>query len=106
MEPDKLSFKKLQLKTLITFYENRIQWLSTDSRLYFGLLKGSKVALLVEASDHLSCNGDKWEEFTGAVRLLIQEQLREKEVVHLVQFGSETRPLNPEALPFATKKNM
>lgn len=102
MDPDKVKLKQSQLKSLIRFYKKRTHWLSTNSRLYFGHLKGSNVALLVEPSNQLSQNG---EEYQTALKLLINEQLIRKEMVYLIQFGSEVYPTNPECLHFSTAKN-
>jgi len=100
LDSGKLQLKCSQLKSLIKFHENRIDWLSTGSRVYFGHLSGSNVALLVEASDHLF---QECEEYKDGLKLLIDEQLVQKEAVHLMQFGSEVKPT--ECLHFSAKKN-
>ena len=102
LDTDKLKLKQSQLKSLIKFYKKRIHWLSTNSRLYFGHLKGSNVALLVEPSSQLSQDE---EEHQTALKLLISEQLIRKETVYLIQFGSEVHPTNPECLHFSTERN-
>ena len=102
LDSGKLQLKCSQLKSLVKFHENHIDWLSTGSRMYFGHLSGSNVALLVEASDHLF---QECEEYKDGLKLLIDEQLVQKEAVHLMQFGSEVKPTNPECLHFSAKKN-
>ena len=69
--------------------------------MYFGHLNGSSVALLVEASDHLF---QEREECKDGLKLLIDEQLVQKEAVYLIQFGSEVKPAKPECLHFSAKK--
>ena len=102
LDSGKLQLKCSRLKSLIKFHENHIDWLSTGSRMYFGHLSGSNVALLVEASDHLF---QECEEYKDGLKLLIDEQLVQKEAAHLIQFGSEVKPTNPECLHFSAKKN-
>lgn len=70
--------------------------------MYFGHLSGSNVALLVEASDRLF---QECEEYKDDLKLLIDEQLVQKEAAHLIQFGPEVKPTNPECLHFSAKKN-
>lgn len=58
LDEDKLCQKRRQLKLLVTFYENRIHKLCTGSYRYFGVLKGSKLVFLVEASQNLTQQRD------------------------------------------------
>ena len=95
---DTLSLKKKYLKLLIKFYENRIHWLSSDSRQFFGLLGGSKVAVLVEDSSE----GQSLEKYKENLKLFVEEQMLEREAVYLVSFGSRGTPRKPEPLPFQT----
>lgn len=99
---DTLSLKKRYLKLLIRFYENRIRWLSSDSRRFFGLLRGSKVAILVEDSSELRAadEGEALVKYKECLKLFVEEQLLERETVYLVKFGSKGAPKKPEPLPF------
>ena len=87
VDSDTLSLKILQLEALMKLYENHIQWLSTDSRLHLGELKGCKVAILVETSDQLFEDKEFVNEYKRALSQFIEEQLAMKEAVHLIQFG-------------------
>ncbi len=92
-----------QLETAMALYKGRIQWLSSGSRLKFGRVKGSKVVLLIDTSNE-HCHGDKPRigDCVHAVRELMREQLTDREVVYLMEFGSKTDPVDPPPLPFAT----
>ena len=102
LDEDKLYQKQRQLKLLIKFYENRIHNLCTGSNRYFGVIQGSKVALLVEASQALAQleDGKIFEEYKSSLKLLVDEQLVDKEAVYFIQFGTEASPKKPEPLPF------
>ena len=99
---DTLSLKKKYLRLLIKFYEQRICWLSTDSRRYFGALRGKTVVVLTEDSSELGlvdC-GKRLDEYKHCLKLFIKEQLQQKECVYLVTFGSRANPSNPQPLSF------
>lgn len=102
LDEDKLYQKQRQLKLLIKFYEKRIHTLTTGSNRYFGVIQGSKVALLVETSQTLVQleDGKIFEEYKNSLKLLVDEQLVEKEEIYFIQFGTEASPKNPEPVPF------
>lgn len=104
LDSAELTLRESRLKMLIRCCEDRIRWLSTGSRLYFGLVKGSRVAFLLESSDQLWREGKESEEHRSAARLLFTEQLGGKEAVYLVQFGSHVSPTVPDPLPFTHDK--
>lgn len=84
------------------FYESRISWLSVDSRRLFGVVKGKRIALVIEDSAQLGvleC-GRSLDALRGALGQLLKEQLEEKECVHLIKFGSSAS--EPVSLPFNT----
>ena len=60
------------------------------------------MALLVEASQTLAQleDGKMFEEYKNSLKLLVDEQLVDKEAVYFIQFGTEASPKKPEPLPF------
>lgn len=82
-------------------YKNHIQWLSTASRLHFGELKGSKVAILIETSDQMFQREYFVKEFLELLNQFLEEQLVKKEAVYLIQFGSAPSPTSPTPLFFS-----
>lgn len=102
VDSDKLSLKMKQLEAQVEHYKNQIHWLSTESRLHFGELKGHKVAILVEASDRLFQRNGFIEEYKRCLNQFINEQLVKKEVVYFIQFGSTPSSDSPTALSFST----
>ena len=65
------------------------------------------MALLVEASQSLAQleDGKKFEEYKNSLKLLVEEQLVNKDEVCLIQFGTEACPQSPEPLPFGVSRN-
>lgn len=102
IDEDKLRRKQRQLKLLIKFYENRIHSLCTSSNKYFGVVKGAKLAILIEASQTLAQlkEGGKFKEYKDSLKLLVKEQFCDKEAVYFIQFGTVATPKRPEPLPF------
>ena len=60
------------------------------------------MALLIEASQALAQreDGKIFEEYKKSLKLLVDEQLVDKEAVYFIQFGTEASPKNPEPVPF------
>ena len=98
----KLAAKKKELRSLIKFYKKRIQWLSVDSRLHFGLVAGNRVAVIAESSKNMVelNNGEVFREFQTALKPLIEDQLANKEIVYFISFANSPSPRNPQGLPF------
>ncbi|XP_072453994.1 von Willebrand factor A domain-containing protein 3A isoform X2 [Notamacropus eugenii] len=82
-----------RLSEAIETYQQRIQWLMEGSRKIFGLLKGTKVGVLVDVSN-ISCNLQK-QEFQHDLLCLIDEQLSKKEHLYLLSFGTHPSVLWP-----------
>ena len=112
MDKKKLAAKMKEVKLLIKFYKNRIRWLSTDSREAFGLLLGSKVAVVVEASQCLAemgqgnvfRQGNVFQQYKAALKMLVDEQLVTKSMVYLIKYGNSASPTKPQGLPFTKFK--
>ena len=45
-------------------------------------------------------DGKLFEEYKSSLKVLVDEQLVDKEEVYFIQFGTETSPKNPEPVPF------
>ena len=99
---DKLSDGIQQLKAMVGLYEKRMQWLSTGSRVSFGCIRGSKVAVLVESSDRL--DEGMFGGLREALKTLLSEQLICKEAVCLMSFGTEPDTEKPRMLHFKANR--
>ncbi|XP_052568581.1 modulator of smoothened protein isoform X16 [Peromyscus californicus insignis] len=80
-----------RLSDTIELYEQRMRWLTENSRKAFGLIKGTRVGLLIDASQVSS--GPQIEEFQNDLISLIDEQLSLKEKLYVLSFGVTTKPL-------------
>ncbi|KAM9012396.1 von Willebrand factor A domain-containing protein 3A isoform 2-T2 [Ara ararauna] len=80
-----------RLSEVIELYQQRIQWLLQDSRKVFGLIKGTKVGLLVDVS-HVSCR-PRLLDFQKDLFCLIDEQLCYKKQLYCLSFSAEMSPL-------------
>nr|XP_021395528.1 von Willebrand factor A domain-containing protein 3A [Lonchura striata domestica] len=80
-----------RLSEVIDLYQHRIQWLLQDSRKVFGVIKGTKVGLLVDVS-HLSY-GSRLLDFQKNLLCLIDEQLCYKKQLYCLSFSTEISPL-------------
>lgn len=107
MDKKKLVAKIKEIKLLIKFYKNRIQWLSVNSRQVFGLVQGNRVAMVVEASQCLAEleQGEVFRKYREALRLLVEEQLVTKCMVYLMRYGNSASPKKPHGLPFTKFKS-
>jgi len=84
------------------FYENRIYWLCHGSRKYFGLIQGSRIAIVVETSDLLFSlgGGVLMKEYSLALNKLVEDQLEKKDLVYCIQYGSSHIMTNRQGFPF------
>ncbi|KFV02357.1 von Willebrand factor A domain-containing protein 3A, partial [Tauraco erythrolophus] len=80
-----------RLSGVIELYQQRTQWLLQDSRKVFGLIKGSKVGLMVDVS-HMSY-GPRLRDFQKDLLCLIDEQLCYKKQLYCLSFSTEISPL-------------
>lgn len=83
-----------KLSEVIEAYQQRMQWLAENSKKAFGLIKGTRVGILVDVSAASSC--PQKEEFQSDLVSLIDEQLSQKEKLYVLSFSSTVRPLWPE----------
>ncbi|XP_035404869.2 von Willebrand factor A domain-containing protein 3A [Cygnus atratus] len=80
-----------RLSEVIDLYQQRIQWLLKDSRKVFGLVKGTKVGLVVDVSD--MNYRPQLLDFQKDLLCLIDEQLCYKKQLYCLSFGTEISPL-------------
>ncbi|XP_054068920.1 von Willebrand factor A domain-containing protein 3A isoform X2 [Rissa tridactyla] len=80
-----------RLSEVIELYHQRIQWLLQNSRKVFGLIKGTKVGLMVDMS-HMSY-GPRLLDFQKDLLCLIDEQLCYKKQLYCLSFSTEISPL-------------
>ncbi|XP_049647607.1 von Willebrand factor A domain-containing protein 3A isoform X1 [Accipiter gentilis] len=80
-----------RLSEVIELYQQRIQWLLQDSRKVFGLIKGTKVGLVVDVSG--MSYGCRLLDFQKDLLCLIDEQLCYKKQLYCLSFSTEISPL-------------
>ncbi|KAM6121549.1 von Willebrand factor A domain-containing protein 3A [Phoenicopterus ruber ruber] len=80
-----------RLSEVIELYQQRIQWLLQDSRKVFGLIKGTKVGLVVDVSD--MSYRPRLLDFQKDLLCLIDEQLCYKKQLYCLSFSTEISPL-------------
>ncbi|XP_059010392.1 von Willebrand factor A domain-containing protein 3A isoform X2 [Mustela lutreola] len=83
-----------KLSEAVELYQQRIQWLAENSRKVFGLIKGARVGIVIDASAVSS--GSQKEEFQNDFLSLVEEQLSHKEKLYVLSFGSTASALWPE----------
>ncbi|EHB13197.1 von Willebrand factor A domain-containing protein 3A [Heterocephalus glaber] len=89
-----------KLSEVIELYQQRIQWLTENSKKAFGLIRGTRVAILIDAS--VVGSGPGMEEFQNDFMSLVAEQLSLKEKLYVVSFGTATRHLWPDPVEVRT----
>ncbi|XP_038067534.1 von Willebrand factor A domain-containing protein 3A-like isoform X2 [Patiria miniata] len=72
----------------IEMYHNRIRWLLKGSKKTFGMIKGNKVALVIDSSDS-NCGFGRISHFRESLMELIDEQLHNREMLYLMSFGTD-----------------
>nr|XP_046193037.1 von Willebrand factor A domain-containing protein 3A [Oncorhynchus gorbuscha] len=81
-----------QLYQAIELYHGRIRWLNQGSMKVFGLVKGSRVGVIVDTSD-VNCTKDRLPDLQRNLLCLIEEQLSCKRQLYLISCGTETSSL-------------
>ncbi|XP_051003135.1 von Willebrand factor A domain-containing protein 3A [Acomys russatus] len=89
-----------RLSDTIELYQQRIQWLTENSKKAFGLIKGTRVGLLIDVSQ--SSGGPQKEEFQNDLTSLADEQLSLKEKLYVLSFGATTKALWPSPVEVST----
>lgn len=91
---------KSRLSDTIELYQQRMRWLTENSKKAFGLIKGSRVGLLIDSSQVSS--GSQTKEFQNDLTGLIDEQLSLKEKLYVLSFGVTINPLWPDPMEVST----
>uniref|UniRef100_A0A8C4KZ47 von Willebrand factor A domain containing 3A n=1 Tax=Equus asinus asinus TaxID=83772 RepID=A0A8C4KZ47_EQUAS len=78
----------------VELYQQRIQWLTENSKKAFGLIKGARVGILIDVSAINS--SPQTEEFQNDLVSLVDEQLSLKEKLYVLSFGTTTSALWPD----------
>jgi len=95
---DILENHEVKLKDLRTVYSDRIHWLTSGSRRWFGHMRGDNVVLLVDNSD-AACDLGRVEEYSEALKCLVEEQLSYKSLLHVLQYGTDLYKFQPVDFP-------
>uniref|UniRef100_A0A4W2GBN5 von Willebrand factor A domain containing 3A n=2 Tax=Bos indicus x Bos taurus TaxID=30522 RepID=A0A4W2GBN5_BOBOX len=89
-----------KLSEAIELYQQRIQWLTENSKKAFGLIKGARVGILIDVA--AVSNDPQKEEFQNDLMNLIDEQLSHKEKLYILSFGATTSALWPNPTEVST----
>ncbi|XP_040611258.1 von Willebrand factor A domain-containing protein 3A [Mesocricetus auratus] len=89
-----------RLSDTIELYQQRMQWLTENSKKAFGLIKGTRVGLLIDMSQ--ASSGPQKEEFQNDLTSLIDEQLSLKEKLYVLSFSVTAKPLWPDPVEVNT----
>lgn len=83
-----LGRKEADLRELVQAYQGRLQWLAAGSRAWFGVVRASSVALVVDCSDEAFADEAAGELLREGLSRLLSEQLSKKSHISLVRYGS------------------
>uniref|UniRef100_A0A8C3V3P1 von Willebrand factor A domain containing 3A n=1 Tax=Catharus ustulatus TaxID=91951 RepID=A0A8C3V3P1_CATUS len=89
------SYQKLLAK-MVRIYERRIDWLSVASRRIWGTVCERRVVILVDIS---VTNSTYISHIQHSLRLLLEEQMSDKDHFNIIAFGSDIVPWQQELLP-------
>ncbi|XP_072415869.1 von Willebrand factor A domain-containing protein 3A isoform X2 [Chiloscyllium punctatum] len=81
-----------RLHRMTDLYHQRMEWLMEGSRKMFGLVKGSRVGLLIDSSD-ANCGLGRLQDFQAALLRLLDEQLCFRKQFYFLSFGSDLSEL-------------
>ncbi|XP_067859637.1 von Willebrand factor A domain-containing protein 3A isoform X2 [Heptranchias perlo] len=81
-----------RLYEVTDLYRQRMEWLMEGSRKTFGLVKGTRIGLLVDSSD-ANCGLGRLQDFQTALLSLLDEQFCYRKQFHFLSFGSDLAPL-------------
>ncbi|KAJ8253861.1 hypothetical protein COCON_G00204730 [Conger conger] len=81
-----------RLLKLIDTYHGRIKWLTEGSLKVFGLVKGSRVGVVIDSS-HAACEAGRLSQLQGNLQCLINEHLNHRKQLYAMSFGTEISTL-------------
>ncbi|XP_041085718.1 von Willebrand factor A domain-containing protein 3A isoform X2 [Polyodon spathula] len=89
---DTINAFESRLYEILELYHWRIRWLMEGSRKMFGLVKGTRVGLAIDASD-ANCGAGRSHGFQRSLMYLLDEQLCYKKQLYLMSIGTDDSPL-------------
>ncbi|KAF8568801.1 hypothetical protein P879_07034, partial [Paragonimus westermani] len=91
-----------QLRDVVSLFEKRVQWLTKESRGYFGTIVEPNVVILVDLS---SQNSVYLVHIHYCLRHVLEQQVSQKSTFNLIAFGSNLQTFRPQRLQ-VTEKNL
>ncbi|XP_078200991.1 von Willebrand factor A domain-containing protein 3A isoform X10 [Callithrix jacchus] len=98
VDPPFLYEYQRQLSRTMRMYERRIEWLSLASRRIWGTVCEKRVVILLDIS---ATNSMYIIHIQHSLRLLLEEQLSNKDYFNLIAFGSTIESWMPEMVPMS-----
>lgn len=77
-----------KLNTAIEVYHNRVRWLLDGTRKTFGMIRGDRVGILIDASD-ANMGFGRLKQFQNSLLDLVDEQLCSRRSLYFMTFGTE-----------------
>ncbi|XP_036081849.1 von Willebrand factor A domain-containing protein 3A isoform X3 [Rousettus aegyptiacus] len=96
VDPPFLYEYQKQLSRAVRMYERRIEWLSLASRRIWGTVCEKRVVVLLDIS---AANSTYIIHIQHSLRLLLEEQLSNKDAFNVIAFGSSVESWRPELVP-------
>ncbi|XP_045142037.1 von Willebrand factor A domain-containing protein 3A isoform X2 [Echinops telfairi] len=96
VDPPFLYEYQKQLNRVMRMYERRIEWLSLASRRIWGTVYEKRVVILLDISE---TNSMYIIHIQHSLRLLLEEQLLNKDCFNIIAFGSTIESWRPEMVP-------
>ena len=101
---DVLEDSEAKLKDLLTLYNDRIKWLQTGSRWWFGHVRGGDNVMLLVDSSERACDIGRVEEYSKALSCLVEDQLSNKSLLYCTHYGSDLYKYLPVDFPTDREK--
>ncbi|XP_071962568.1 von Willebrand factor A domain-containing protein 3A-like isoform X2 [Antedon mediterranea] len=102
VDPAQLFDYQKQLGAIVKLYEKRVDWLSRDSRRLFGTITEKRIVMMVDLS---ASNINYLVHIQHSLRILLEQQLSNKQSFNIIGFGSEAHCWKP-CLQEPTEKNL
>ncbi|XP_043945574.1 von Willebrand factor A domain-containing protein 3A isoform X2 [Protopterus annectens] len=96
VDPPSLYDYQKKLSQMVKVYEKRVDWLSSSSRTIWGTVTEKRVILLVDLS---VTNSMYIIHIQHSLRLVLEQQMANKELFNIIGFGSETEEWQPQMVP-------
>ncbi|KAF6772158.1 hypothetical protein AHF37_08631 [Paragonimus kellicotti] len=91
-----------QLRDVVSLFEKRVQWLTKESRGYFGTIVEPNVVILVDLSGQ---NSVYLVHIHYCLRHVLEQQVSQKSTFNLIAFGSSLRAFRPQRVQ-VNEKNL